>query len=309
MHVHSMHSEIDITTKTHSASEIMKTYLDCIPCFIKQSLEAARMATDDEEIQAEVLREVMKHLQAISFTNSPPELSREVHEIIRKITGSKDPYKKVKDQSNEMAKNEYPYLKKLVKDADDSLLMAIKLSIVGNVIDFGTSNRFNVEDMIDVAVKKEFVDDDYPRFKEVLKQSKSILYLADNTGEIFFDKLLLEEISDGEKKSTYVVKANPIINDATIDDAKFAGIDKHAKVIAGDAGQSKSTPGMVLSYASEEFLELLKTSDMIISKGQGNYEALSDIDREVFFLLMVKCPLVANDIGTEMARLVLKVKE
>ena len=127
--------------------------------------------------------------------------------------------------------------------------------------------------------------------------------------EIFFDKLLLEEISDDEKKITYVVKANPIINDATIDDAEFAGIDKHAKVIAGDAGQSKSTPGMVLSYASKEFLELLKTSDMIISKGQGNYEALSDIDREVFFLLMVKCPLVANDIGTEMARLVLKVKE
>lgn len=292
----------------YQASEIMKTYLDCIPCFIRQSLEAARMVTDDEEVHSEVLRGVMKHLQAISFTNSPPELSREIHEIIRKITGSTDPYKKVKDQSNEMAKNEYPYLKKLVNDADDPLLMTIKLSIVGNVIDFGTSNRFKVEDMIDAAVKKEFVDDAYPRFKEVLGQSKTILYLADNTGETFFDKLLLEEISDGEKEITYVVKANPIINDATIDDAKFAGIDKLANVIAGDAGQSKSTPGIVLSYASKEFLELFKMSDMIISKGQGNYEALSDIDREVFFLLIVKCPLVANDIGTEMARLVLKVK-
>ncbi len=286
----------------------MKTYLECIPCFIKQSLEAARMATDDEKIHAEVLREVMKHLQTISFNDSPPELSREVHKIIRNITKSTDPYKKVKDQSNKIAKNQYPHLRKLVSKADVPLLMAVKLAIVGNVIDFGTSNRFNVEDMIVKAVKKDFEDKAYPRFKKSLRNSKTILYLADNTGEIFFDRLLLEELMRRDKKVTYVVKANPIINDATIDDAKFAGIDKLANVIAGDTGQNRSAPGMLLSYASKEFLELFKTSDMVISKGQGNYESLSDSNREVFFLLIVKCPLVARDIGAGLARLVLKVK-
>jgi len=287
----------------------MKTYLECIPCFIKQSLEAARMATDDEKIHEEVLREVMKHLQSISFNDSPPELSREVHEIIRNITRSKDPYKKVKDLSNEKAKNQYPHLKKLVSEADDPLLMAIKLAIVGNVIDFGTSNRFNIEDMIEKAVKKDFEDNAYPQFKKSLTSSKTILYLADNTGEIFFDKLLIEELVKREKKVTYVVKANSIINDATTEDAEFAEIDKIATIMKGDAGQTRSTPGMVLSYASKEFYDIFESSDMVVSKGQGNYEGLSDVDRNVFFMLVVKCPLVARDIGGEMARLILKGKQ
>ena len=271
-------------------------------------MEAARMATDDEDAHAEVLREVMKHLQTISFNDSPPELSREVHEIIRNITRSKDPYKKVKNQSNKKAKNQYPHLKKLVSEADDPLLMAIKLAIVGNVIDFGTSNRFNIEDMIDKAVKKDFEDNAYPQFKKSLASSKTILYLADNTGEIFFDKLLLEELAKRGKKVTYVVKANPIINDATREDTKFAEIDKIATIMEGDAGQTQSAPGMVLAYASKEFYNIFESSDMVVSKGQGNYEGLSNVDRDVFFMLVVKCPLVARDIDSEMARLILKAK-
>ena len=286
----------------------MRTYLECMPCFIKQSLEAARMATDDEEVQTKVLKEVMGHLQDISLTSSPPELSRDVHEIIRRITKSKDPYKKVKDQSNEMAQKEYPRLKKLVGESDDSLLMAIKLSIVGNVIDFGAMNRFNVDDMIDNAVKREFDASAYPQFKSVLEQSETILFLADNAGEIFFDKLLLKELVKRQKQITYVVKTNPIINDATVEDANLAGIDKLATIIDGDSGQKQSAPGMVLSYASKEFLEIFKSSDMVISKGQGNYEGLSDVTRDVFFMLVVKCPLVAQDISSEVGKLILKVK-
>ena len=287
----------------------MKTHLECIPCFLKQSLEAARMATSDEEVHERVLKEVMKHLETISFSDSPPELSRDVHKIIKTITQSDDPYKKVKDQSNQKAKNLYPHLKKLVHDADDPLFMAVKLAIVGNVIDFGTTNRFNLEEMIDNAVKKQFVDDAYPYFTEKINQAKTILYLADNSGEIFFDKLLIEELRKKGKDITYVVKANPIINDVLVEDASFAGIDKLATVMQGDAGQQRSAPGMVLTYVSDEFKEKLRTADLVISKGQGNYEALSDIDREIIFLLMVKCPLVAVDIGTEMAQLVLKVKK
>lgn len=286
----------------------MKTYLECIPCFLKQSLEAARMTTDDEEIHVRVVKNVMKHLQTISLDQSPPELSREVHDIIRNITGSKDPYKEVKKQSNEMAKALYPHLSKLVTIADDPLLMAIKLAIVGNVIDFGTSNRYKIEDMINTAAQRKFVDDAYPQFKNTLETATTILYLADNSGEIFFDKLLIKELLKQGKKITYVVKAHPIINDVLRDDAQFAGIDKLATIIEGDAGQKRSAPGMVLTYTSKEFQQQLNTADMVLSKGQGNYEALSAINREIFFLLMVKCPLVARDIGTELAQLVLKVK-
>jgi len=286
----------------------MKTYFDCIPCFLKQSLEAARMATDDVNVHSNVLKEVMNHLQTISFSNSPPEISREVHQIIKQLTHSEDPYLKVKNQSNLMAKKMLPKLKKKVNEADDSLLMSIKLAIAGNVIDFGTSNRFNVEDIVKNVMKKDFVDQGYKEFKKTLGHSNNILYLADNSGEIFFDKILIEEFEKLGKKVIFVVKSNPIINDANLEDAKFAGIDKIATVIAGDKGQKISAPGMLMPYVSNEFLELFKTSDMVISKGQGNYECLSNTDRKIFFLLMIKCPLVAKDIGIDVGKLVLKVK-
>jgi uncharacterized protein with ATP-grasp and redox domains len=287
----------------------MKSFLDCIPCFLRQSLEASRMATDDETVQEIVLKKVMKYLQKASFDNSPPELSREVHAIIRNVTKSKDPYKKVKIESNKMVKNKYHKLEQMVSSSKNPLLMAVKLSIVGNVIDFGTSNRFSLEEAINAASNKHFVDEDFQKFKDKLNKSKTVLYLADNAGEIFFDKLLLGKLSDMGKKLTYVIKANPIINDATIEDARFAEIDKIATILEGDAGQPYSCPGIVLKYASKELLNYLKSSDMVISKGQGNYESLSLIDRDIFFLLMVKCPLVARDINTELAELVLRFKQ
>ena len=286
----------------------MKTHLECIPCFIKQSLEAARMATKDEKIHEEVIKEVMKHLQNISFNDSPPELSKDVHRIIRNITKSEDPYEKVKKQSNENAKKLYPYLKELVNTADDPLLTAIQLSIVGNVIDFGTFRRFDLNESINNDLKEKFVDQGYSRFKEVLDKSKTILYLGDNTGETFFDKLLLEEISKRGKQITYVVKANPVINDALLEDAIFAGIDKIATVVEGDARQDRSAPGILLKFASDEFLDIFNSADMVISKGQGNYESLNLSNREVFFLLMVKCHLVGDDIGIDEGSFVLKAK-
>ncbi len=286
----------------------MKANLDCIPCFLNQSLEAARMATGDEEVHTEVMKKVMAHLQGVSFGSSPPEISREVHALIKKITGSDDPYKKVKEESNIAAGRLYPGLKEMVERADDPLLAALKLSIAGNVIDFGTSNRFDIRDMID-RMENEGMGDSYPLFKKFLDKTESVVYLGDNAGEVFFDRLLIEKLADMGKEITYVVRANPIINDATVEDAKYAGIDSIAEVIAGDEGQAISAPGTLLSRASPEFMDRFTDADMVISKGQGNYESLSDVTRSMVFLLMVKCPLVARDIGMEVGNPVLKVKE
>lgn len=264
------------------------------------------MTTSDERVHKQVLEEVMTYLQTLSFNCSPPEISREVHHIIRNVTRSKDPYKKVKDQANERAEKLFPHLRKLVKEAEDPMQMAVKLAIVGNVIDFGTMNRFNVQEMINTAIKnKEINQKSYKRFVNAVETAETILYIADNTGEIFFDKLLLEELR--EKQLVYVVRANPIINDVTQEDARFAGIDKFAEVVEADAENNRSAPGMLLKYASPSFLERFQSADVVIAKGQGNYEGLSDVEREVFFLLLVKCPLVARDIGVEVGQMVLKV--
>jgi uncharacterized protein with ATP-grasp and redox domains len=186
--------------------------------------------------------------------------------------------------------------------------MAAKLAIIGNVIDFGTMNRMSITDMVENIAHKPFDDSGYARFKDQVSSAKTIVYLADNTGEIFFDRLLLEQLFDETRAITYVVKQYPIINDATKADALFAGIDTYADIIAGDKDAAYSAPGLVPANISEELHKLLGDADLVISKGQGNYESLSEFDREIFFLLMVKCPLVAKNIGIDVGTMVLKVK-
>lgn len=266
------------------------------------------MATDDEKKHELVMKKVMQYLETIDFSLSPPEISRGVHAIVKQQTGVDDPYQLVKEQANDQALKQLKKLKQLIDDADDSLLMAVKLAIIGNVVDFGTMNRYNVMEMIDNMSQHPFDDAGYESFKKRLDEADSVLFLADNTGEIVFDRLLLEKIKERGKSITYVVKSHPIINDATIADAKAVGIDQLATVVNGDDGTEFSAPGLVLSFTSSLFKELLSEADMVISKGQGNYESLNDIDREVFFLLMVKCPLVARAIGIDVGTMVLKEK-
>jgi uncharacterized protein with ATP-grasp and redox domains len=285
----------------------MKTNLECIPCFLRQSLEAARMVTTDTDVHETIMKEVMQYLQTISYEKSPPEISREVHNLIRMHADTPDPYKQSKIQSNTAAEKLYPSLKQRVDQAEEPLLTAITLAIVGNVIDFGTSNRFLVEDMVNKPLDDAFSKRTYPLFQKSLRKASTILYLADNAGEVFFDKLLIEELFKQKKDIIYAVKANPIINDATLEDAHYAGIDKYAKIIEADKGQPMSTPGVLLPYASNEFMDLFTTVDLVISKGQGNYESLNEQTREIFFLLTVKCPLVAEDVGATLASLVFGV--
>lgn len=287
----------------------MKTYLDCIPCFLNQTLEAVRMVSNDKDIHEILLKKVMRYLCEInSFNNSPPEISREVHAIIRKELDCKDPYKEVKKKSNEMANKLYSKLRKMIEEADDMLLTATKLAIVGNVIDFGSVNRFDVREMIEKAIRENIDENAYSLFKERVKKAHIILYIADNAGEIFFDKLLLELLIKMNKKIIYAVKKNPIINDATMEDAKLAGINALTKVIIAD-DSNLSAPGILLHRTSPRFLKYFENADMIIAKGQGNYESMSNSRKEIFFLLVVKCPLVARNIGEKVGKFVIKVNK
>ena len=270
----------------------MKTYIDCIPCFIRQGLEAARMVTDDNELQLRVVRELMRYLVDLDLTGSPPVASEQVHKIIREITGSVDPYKKIKQRQNEFAMELYPKLKDMLDSSEDRLLTAIKLAIAGNVIDFGAAVRFDVKSTIKKVLAANFTIDAYDKFKRSLAAANKILYIGDNAGEIVFDKLLIEELVNKDLEILYAVKPGPIINDATVKDAHDIGLDKYAKIITTGA----QTPGVVLELCSSEYLKHYNTSDIIIAKGQGNYEGLP-AKPNLFKLLMVKCDLVAREIG------------
>ncbi len=277
----------------------MKARLDCIPCILRQVLRASQYSHLPPEIQEKILRESMNALLKEEWSKTPPELAHIAHKIARKYARG-DPYKEVKKKSNDEALSLYPKLKKIVDESDDPLRTAIRIAIAGNIIDFGALEEYNIEKTVNEVLHKKFAYDDYPLFKKILKNAKSILYFADNAGEIVFDKLLIEKIKEiKDYKITLVVKAGPIINDATLEDVKYIGLDKLINDIRyisnGEIGYERNSP---------EVKSWIKEHDLTISKGQGNYEGLSEF-QGIFYMLMVKCPVIAEDINANVGDIIL----
>jgi uncharacterized protein with ATP-grasp and redox domains len=229
-----------------------------------------------------------------------------IHHQVRDLTGATDPYHQAKVEFNEKALGWYPDMKKKVVAADDPLEAAARLAIAGNIIDFGARPGLEEEHVLEVvaaALERPLFGAGIAAFRKAVNKAGSILYLGDNAGEIVFDRLLIEELE--ADRVTFVVKQQPILNDATMEDAEVAGLTGLVRVM--DNGSD--APGTILSQCSEEFLDRFRTSDLIISKGQGNYETLSDTRDDIFFLLMAKCAVIAGDVGCEQGSMVLTAKE
>ncbi|MBN1384836.1 MAG: DUF89 family protein [Elusimicrobia bacterium] len=282
----------------------MKTYLDCFPCILRQSLEATRLSTADKEKQKKVLGRVMEYLIKSDSQLTPPHIACYVYDMVRKITGYSDPYYSIKKKYNRIALNMYPKLKNIIRNSNEPLLTAVRLAIAGNIIDFGVGNRFNLKNTLKKTLSQKFAVCRYSFFKEKLKKTKVLLYLGDNSGEIVFDKILIEEILKRYKlKIYYAVKSGPIINDATLDDANEVKMKDVAEVIT----TGSSAPGTILSLCSKEFKNIYDKAQLIISKGQGNYETLdTETGKNIFFLLKVKCALVAGHLRVKLGDIVFK---
>ena len=289
----------------------MRTYLDCIPCFFKQALEAARLAGASPRTQKRILNRLGGTLSKLSLDSSPPEMGRIIYGLVNKMTHMKDPYKKIKAKSNALALKLYDKLKNKVRHSGDRLLTALSLAIAGNIIDYGVKNSLDVKKELkrilseeSKAIKEEnrklF---NYPEFKRALRKARTVLYLGDNAGETVFDRILIEEIKNlyKGKRIIYAVKEKPIINDALVEDAEKCGIGKTAEIISSGL----DIPGTVLSLCSKKFLKIFKNTDMVISKGQGNFEALSYAKKPIFFLFMAKCPVVAMHVGCNVGDVIL----
>jgi uncharacterized protein with ATP-grasp and redox domains len=281
----------------------MQTCLDCIPCFARQALDAARIATDDVQKQEQIVRDALAMVSTIDFKTSPPAMAQLLHRKIKAITKIDDPYKEKKQYFNRFALELFPKFKTLIEKSEKPLEMAIRLAIAGNIIDLGVKSSLEiseVQSVIDNALTDPFDTAELDLFKTEIAKAKDILYLADNAGEIVFDKFLIEQI--GADKITFVVKGLPIINDATIQDAKEAGITDMVRVI--DNGDD--APGTIPETCSKEFRERFAKADLIISKGQGNFETLSDVDKNIFFIFKAKCPVVAKQVGCEIGKMILR---
>lgn len=279
----------------------MKIYYECVPCFVNQAIRA--LPKVEEELREPILRDVLKALSTINFELSPPEMAREIFDIIEKHTGDKDLYAEIKATSNKYILNLEKELRDLIANSADSFLTGLHLAIAGNIIDFGAKHDFSdelIHKEIDEALKVKLNEADVEHLRQAINHAENILYLGDNAGEIVFDKLFIEQLP--REKITFAVRGRHIINDALLEDARSVGIDKVVSVISNGSGM----PGTVLQNCSEEFKKLFNNADLIISKGQGNYETLNKSEKNIVFLLKIKCLVVARDLDCEIGQFMLK---
>ena len=277
----------------------MNTYFDCYPCFFTQALKTSRMITSDEKVLWKILSEVAAYLSGLPIAATPPEIGRKIYRLIAKNTGVDDPYLKIKERCTRQALALYPEMKRQVETSADPLMTAARAAIAGNIIDFGVTADFDLTKDVEKVFNQELAINAYDDFCSALKRAERIIYLGDNAGETVFDRILIEEI---RKPVTFVVREKPVINDAVRKDAVEAGIDLVADIVSSGC----DAPGTILELCSPAFLEFLQKADMIISKGQGNYEGLSDVRLPIFFLLKAKCQVIARDLGVEQGSIVLK---
>jgi damage-control phosphatase, subfamily I len=272
----------------------MRSYCDCIICYFRQALESTRFVTNDEICHQQVLREVLRTVSAEDMRETPVRVARRIQQIVRNITGVDDPYAEVKDESNHAMLEQFGKYSELVRTSLDPLETAIRLAIAGNVIDYGASEFVDIADVsgsIKHALTSQIDTAALEEFRSALRRAHTILYLGDNAGEIVFDRLLIDLLP--REKITYVVRGRPILNDVTMKDAQTAGITYLVDVI--DNGSD--APGTLLDTCSDTFRQQFNEADLIIAKGQGNYESLSGIDKDIFYLLIAKCPVIADHIG------------
>ncbi|WP_088228257.1 ARMT1-like domain-containing protein [Desulfosporosinus sp. FKB] len=281
----------------------MNVVLDCIPCYIKQTINTLAQTDISEDEMREIIYQTLLLLPQLDPHGTPAENSTIVLRKVNELLGNKDPFHKAKKESNELALKLLPQLKERIKQNSDPLLMSLKIAVAGNIIDMGILKDFDVEGSIREAMEKNFARDDYSSFQRKLKDAKKILILGDNSGEIAFDRLLAEQLSELGAKVTYAVKDQPILNDATMEDAEYVGMTEQARVISNGS----IFLGTILKDCSDEFLEAYKMADLIICKGQANYESLEALgkeDQRLYFLLRAKCEIVAKNLGVQLGEMV-----
>lgn len=255
----------------------------CIPCIVKQSYTLTRLlCVEDKKIQVKIIYDTMNLLIEKKDAPTAPHFSRELQSIINKNINGVGSFKKIKEKNRHSAEKYLKYLRTMVEASNDKLEMAVRISITGNTIDLGANPNFDLEKEINIITSGQINLDSLGQFREDLKKAEQILFIADNYEEALFDKILIEQILP--KEVVFAVRSKEILNDITLEDAKSLEIDKLCKVI--ESGSKIS--GTALEQVSKEFLELFNNADLVIAKGQGNFETLLDAERKIYFMFKIK---------------------
>ncbi|MHA1646860.1 MAG: damage-control phosphatase ARMT1 family protein [Promethearchaeota archaeon] len=288
----------------------MDLHPQCLACLIGQVEKAfhlLRPSVSKAEI-VEIQKKIMIKLAQMN-QKKMPFYGQALYQSISEIMGEKDPYRKMKQKNIQEAMKFIPSLREIIKKSPDPLLTVIVIAILGNTFDFGTPHKIDLEEDIKNFSLNNLSINDFDKFVEDLKKSTHILIIGDNSGESVFDRMMLEYFTETfpNKEFVYSIRSGPAINDITKTEADEIGLSKICKIIEGSA-----SPGVILEQTNQEFQEIFKSSDLILSKGQGNYESLDDIkigNSNLYFLLKAKCSFVAERFGVEVGSLILKKRE
>ena len=270
----------------------MQSFPECIPCVFKQVLNTVSLVTDNEDTQRALLLDAMKVVQRADFTRAAAEIS--YHALIRAYNalGCLDPYREAKLHYNDMVLGSLDELRTMIDASPDPLHAAAKMAVAGNIIDMGIlGNTFDVHETVKHALERGLAIDHFDRLKRRLDAATSVLYILDNAGEVVFDRLLIERLAG--KHVCCVVRKSPILNDVTRLEAREVGLADMCEII--DTGCDVF--GVPMDLVSDAFRQRFHAADVVISKGQANYETLDTVDRPVFFILMAKCERVARTLG------------
>lgn len=273
---------------------------------MRQVKEVIDLSTDDEKLKFELIEYCINHM-AENFTkdSQPNKIATEVNQYIKQKTRCSDAYLKQKQTSNEIALSILPNAKEILKN-NDRLETYVKIAIVGNILDFGVYNiHTDFKSLIEDNLDKNLSINDIGQLENALKDHDKVLYLVDNSGEIVFDRLLIEKIKSYDVDVVVAVKSSPIVNDACEKEAIEAGLDEWAQIVTVGSDMG----GIVESMFSDEFRKIFDENDFIISKGMANYEGLTEMnlgEKDVFSLLCSKCNPISKDLCVDLNSFILK---
>ncbi len=281
----------------------MKVTAECIPCYLTQCIKAMEQAKVPKDRQDGHLTALLAEVAKLDTGLTPAENSTLIlHQLVGRL-GGQDLFAEAKNESNRLASEQLPRLSRILKDSSNPLYTALQFAVAGNVVDLGLFEDYDLDKAINDVLKNDFARSDYRDFLVRLDQVEVVLIIGDNSGEIVFDRLLAEELLALNKQVVYAVKGGFILNDATREDARQAGLDKLVRVV--DSGCNFL--GTIEGKCSKEFLDILSQADLIISKGQANYESLEGTPLagdNTYFLLKAKCPVVAESLKVKYGELV-----
>lgn len=277
----------------------MKIAPECFECSLRQVTAVLDRMNIPRRERLKCVQEVLGLLSRVDTEMNPPSVARDFYTLLERFTGTADPYREIKKNSNDAVLKLYPTIMGRIKKEPDPLSAALCASAAGNIIDYGAMRGVTDGDIMEsfeTALRCGIDQSFYRVFREAVTGKRRILIIGDNAGEIVFDRILVEMLPCREP--VYAVRGGPIINDVTVEDAVYTGMDTSARIIC----TGEVLPGVDFSASSEEFLDAASSADVIIAKGQGNLETLWDESLEgrvkqgahVFFILKVKCGVVAS---------------